>query len=157
MINNIIDSIATAIHEEFGEVDIYTDSVEQGLEYPCFFVFCVAPTINLDFGRRYERTNKFVIQYMSDNLVEKYDVMERLFNVLEVIDVDGEPFRGKDIGASFEDDILNFTLNYDMFVYKNVEKTFMEILEHDAGIKDDNQNKAILGSCILGKMILGYG
>jgi hypothetical protein len=129
MINKIIDSIAFAIHEEFGDVDIYTDSVEQGLEYPCFFVFCVAPTINLHMGRRYERTNKFVIQYMSDDITQKYDVMERLFNILEMIDVDGKLFRGTDINSSFEGDILNFTLNYDMFVYLEQSGYAMETLE----------------------------
>ena len=127
MINKIIDSITLAIYEEFGEVDIYTDSVEQGLEYPCFFVFCVAPSISHDFGRRYEHRNTFVVQYMSNDMVEKYDVAGRLFNALEVIEVDGKLFRATDTHSSFEDDILNFNLNYDGFMY--VEQTDESVME----------------------------
>ena len=130
MINKIIDSIAIAIHGEFGDVDIYTDSVEQGLQYPCFFVFCVAPAINLDLGIRYEYTNRFVVQYMSDDMVEKYDVMGRLFNALEVIEVGGKLFRATDTNSSFEGDILNFNLNYDGFMYVEQSEDAMEELEY---------------------------
>lgn len=130
MINKIIDSIAIAIHGEFGDVDIYTDSVEQGLKYPCFFVFCVVPAINLDLGRRYEHTNRFVVQYMSDDMVEKYDVIGRLFNALEVIEVNGKLFRATDTSSSFEGDILNFNLNYDGFMYVEQSEDAMDELEY---------------------------
>ena len=131
MINKIIDSVALAIHGEFGDVDIYTDSVEQGLEYPCFFVFCVEPTISIDLGTRYARTNKFMIHYMTNDSMERYNAMERLFKALEIIDVEGKLFRGTEMSASFSDDVLNFSVNYDLFVYESTNtEDAMEALEY---------------------------
>ena len=99
-------------------------------------MFCLEPTINLDFGRRYARTNKFCIQYLSDEgLTPKHDVMERLFNILEMLDVNGKLFRGTDIKAEYVDGVLNFTLNYDMFVYAEQFEEFMETLGHNSTAK----------------------
>ena len=45
MINSIIESISISLNAEFGdEYTTYTESVEQGLNEPCFFVFCINPT-----------------------------------------------------------------------------------------------------------------
>ena len=39
MINSIIEGISIAINTEFEDVyTIYTESVEQGLKEPCFFI-----------------------------------------------------------------------------------------------------------------------
>ena len=39
MINKIIDGICAVINLEFGdEYEIYTESIEQGLEEPCFLL-----------------------------------------------------------------------------------------------------------------------
>ena len=45
MINKIIDGISVAINAEFGDdYEIYTESVEQGLNEPCFSILCLNPT-----------------------------------------------------------------------------------------------------------------
>ena len=42
MINEIIDGISVAINTEFGDdYEIYTESIEQGLEEPCFSILCL--------------------------------------------------------------------------------------------------------------------
>ena len=39
MINEVVDSIAISLFQEFGEeYSIYTDTVEQGLQEPCFLL-----------------------------------------------------------------------------------------------------------------------
>jgi hypothetical protein len=63
-------------------------------------------------------------------MVEKYDVMGRLFNVLEGIEVDGKLFRATDTNSSFEGDILNFNLNYDGFMYVEQSEDAMDELEY---------------------------
>lgn len=44
MINSIIEGISISLNAEFGDnYTTYTESVEQGLKEPCFFVFCINP------------------------------------------------------------------------------------------------------------------
>lgn len=44
MINSIIASISISLNAEFGdEYTTYTESVEQGLKEPCFFLSCINP------------------------------------------------------------------------------------------------------------------
>ena len=42
MINSIIDSIGISLNAEFGDkYTIYSESIEQGLKEPCFFISCL--------------------------------------------------------------------------------------------------------------------
>jgi len=42
MINSIIEAISVALNTEFGDrYDIHRERLEQGLEEPCFFIFCI--------------------------------------------------------------------------------------------------------------------
>ena len=44
MINSIIEGISISLNAEFGDdYTTYTESVEQGLNEPCFFLFCINP------------------------------------------------------------------------------------------------------------------
>ena len=53
MINSIIEGISIAINTEFGErYTIYTESVEQGLKEPCFFISCLNPTSKVFLGEQ---------------------------------------------------------------------------------------------------------
>ena len=133
MINKIIDGISVAINSKFGDhYEIYTESVEQGLNEPCFSILCLNPTINQVLGKRYFRTNQFCIHYFpsSDEKVsECYAVAEDLFTTLEIITIDGDRCRGTDMHAEVTDNVLSFFVNYDMYVYKEKDaKTMMEDL-----------------------------
>jgi len=131
MINKIIDGISEAIYQEFGAgYAIYTESVEQGLKEPCFSILCLNPTSGRFLGKRYLRTNQFMIQYFpfaKDSRSECHAVTERLFCSLELITVDGDLVRGTGMGGEVVDDVLNFQVNFDLFVYKvRTEEATME-------------------------------
>ena len=127
MINKIIDGICIAINTKFGdEFEIYTESVEQGFEEPCFSILCLKPTIDQFLGKRYFRTSQFCIHYFphtNEPKAECYSVKERLFNALELITVDGDLIRGTEIHSEIEDDVLSFFVNYNFFVDKVTEAT----------------------------------
>ena len=56
MINSIIRAISVSLNNEFGDnYTIYTETVEQGLKEPCFFISCINPTNNLFLGKRLEK------------------------------------------------------------------------------------------------------
>ena len=139
MISSIIKGISVAINTEFGDgYTIYTESIEQGLKEPCFFISCLNPTNKVFFGERYFRTNQMCIQYIPTNTsVEKEEcntVVERLFNCLEYITVGEDPVRGSKMNSEIVDGILNFFVNYDLFIMKlkNEEVAMNEILKNVA-------------------------
>lgn len=132
-VKELIDAISEALFQEFGSgYEIYTEKVEQGLTEPCFMIRCVNPTKNVHLGVRYKRTNQFVIQYIPSTL-EAYDecasVLERLFECLEDVTLDGRPVHGTELNGEVTDGILNFKVNYDGFVLKGQSESNMEDLE----------------------------
>ena len=140
MINKIIDGICVAIGSEFGDpYEIYTESIEQGLNEPCFSVLCLNPTINQVLGKRYFRRNQFCIHYFpssNEQRSECYAVIEKLMKALETITVDGDLCRGTDMHGEVVDNVLSFFVNYDMYVYE--EKTAepaMESVSHNTAMK----------------------
>lgn len=137
MINSIIEGISIAINTEFGErYTIYTESVEQGLKEPCFFISCLNPTSKVFLGERYFRTNQMCIQYIPTNTsVEKEEcnaVTERLFNCLEYITVGEDLIRGSKMSSEIVDGVLNFFVNYDLFTLRlrNKEDAMHEVLRN---------------------------
>lgn len=122
MINKIITGISQALHAEFGAgYTTYTESVEQGLKEPCFFIFCLRPTNNRFFAERFRRTHHFMIQYLpatKDVNKECNAVAERLFISLALIDVQGDWTRGMKMSSEITDGVLHFQVNYDMFMYR---------------------------------------
>lgn len=144
MINKIIDGISEAINQEFGDgYDIYTESIEQGLEEPCFSILCLNPTNDLFLGQRYKRTNQFMIQYFpstDEKNKECFDVQERLFDCLELITVNGDLTRGTRMNGEMVDGVLNFTVNFDMFVYKVQTLEEMETYSVSTDVRKDGNN-----------------
>ena len=62
--------------------------------------------------------------------------MEQLHSALEYITVDGDLIRGTDMHCEFVDDVLNFFVNYDMYVYKEDDgEESMETFEHNTTVK----------------------
>lgn len=125
MINHIVDAISIAIDAEFNQetdtYDIYTESLEQGLKEPCFFIFCINPTNELFLNKRYFRTNQFCIQYFpssKERNLETNSVIERLYHCLNSVSVNGDLNHGTKMSSEMVDGVLNFFVNYDMYVYK---------------------------------------
>jgi len=140
VINSLIAAISRALNTEFGDgYSIYTESVEQGLEEPCFFVSCIKPSSRLFLGKRYFRENQFCLQYFPADIDRAREecnaVAERLYACLEYIDVAGNLTRGTKMNCEVVDDVLNFLVNYDMFVYKPDDTPAMADLTEKVGVK----------------------
>ena len=140
MINKIIDGISVAINSEFGlAYEIYTESVEQGLEEPCFSILCLNPKNDQKLGKRYFRTNQFCVHYFpctKEPLLECNTVIERLMGALEIITVDGDLCRGTNMHGEVVDNVLSFFVNYNSYVYKNeAAEPMMEDVSHNAIVK----------------------
>lgn len=125
MINKIIDGICLSISEEFLDgYKIYTESVEQGFLEPCFSIECVNHTKKIFLGNRYFRENKFMIKYFSSSDDYKQDineVSEKLYNCLEYIEVDGDLLRSSSKSFEVKDEVLCFSLNFNLFSLEKEE------------------------------------
>lgn len=139
MIEKIIDGILAALSEEFGSgYTLYTEEVRQGLKEPCFFVTCISPNVKLLRGRRYQHTNQFAVQYLTNADEPRSDynlAAERLFKCLELIMAEGNLMRGTGMEATVNDDVLTFTVNYNFFSYRANETPKMEEQETETNLK----------------------
>lgn len=126
MINKIITGINIELEKEFGVgYQIYNESIEQGLEMPCFLITCLNPTNDYEFWVRYKRTNQFMIQYFPstpDKHSECYDVLEKLYKCLEYIQIGASLVRGNKMSGEVTDGVLNFRINYDVFMKKELKQ-----------------------------------
>lgn len=142
MINSIIEAISISLNEEFGDgYEIHMEEIKQGLEEPCFFIFCLNPTFDLFLGKRYFRTNQFCIQYFpktDEKQRECNGVAERMCQCLEYITIYGEdkPIRGTKMKHETVDGVLNFFVNYDCFIRKIEQQTPMESLQASTNVKE---------------------
>lgn len=126
MINSIIESVSTSLRAEFGDsFTIDTESLEQGFERPCFFVLCIGAANQLTHGNRYFRENQFCIRYIPKSREqanrECNAAAERLSLCLEQILVSGDTVRGTKMKWAVADGMLDFYVNYDLFVYREKE------------------------------------
>lgn len=132
MVNAVIKGISIELGREFGNnYKVHTESIEQGLKEPCFFITCVNPAQRHMYGfghvKRYSKEMQFCIQYFPSNKKalndECNDVTERLFQCLEYITPykADMPVHGTNMRAEVVDDVLNFFVNYDFYTYHITE------------------------------------
>lgn len=127
MIDSIIEGISTALNAEFGDrYKIYVNELKQGLKEPCFFISCIRHTSRRFFNRRYFREHSFCIQYFPENRNREKEecggVTDRLFLCLEYITVTGDLMMGTKMRSEFVDGVLNFFVNYDLFMKINPDE-----------------------------------
>lgn len=122
MVNKIIDGISTTIYEVFGSnFEIYTEPVEQGFKEPCFSIMCVNSLSELYLCTKYFSENRFCITYFpvkTEKNSECNSVSQKLCDCLEFILVSGDLTKGTKIKCEMTNGILNFFVNYDMFIRK---------------------------------------
>lgn len=129
MINSVIDGIVRAINSEFSEYCIYTEEVLQGLNRPCFFVYCVNPIVKRYVGSRCLRKNVCVVQYFGDTNEKKReynDITDKLLTCLAYINVNGKPVMGSDVKIEIVDSVLNVKIAYSVWEYGQVDVEKMQ-------------------------------
>ncbi|MDR0222620.1 MAG: hypothetical protein LBI38_03665 [Oscillospiraceae bacterium] len=140
MINEVISGVCGALSEEFGDAfPVYTEKAVQGAVKPCFFVACKNPKSGSVkdryfisrqlLGNRYLKRVGLCVEFFpaaDDVRGECGEVLDRLFLCLEYIPFMGGTLRGRGMQGEYAEDMLNFFVNYDAFVYLGEEKDVME-------------------------------
>ncbi|GFN35818.1 phage tail terminator family protein [Tepidimicrobium xylanilyticum] len=143
----MIDEIRKAILRKINtfrdkDTKIYSESIEQGFQEPCFYIKEVNSSQNRELGNRYKREHLYDIHYFpnpnsSTKNTDMRAMAEVLYEQLEYIEVAGRPLRGYDMNYRIVDGVLHFFVKYSMFVKKEAEPIpFMENLEIKGGLKD---------------------
>lgn len=139
MINKLISGIAAALGSEFGEgYQIHTENMEQSVPKPCFFITCVSPKRELYRDRRYYLRNLFMVQYFPNGPAYRNQcmaVLERLYQALESVEIDGRPIYGTGMEGEYADQALQFKVNYNTFADKAESGDSMETLEQQIEVK----------------------
>lgn len=139
MTEQIICDVSKAIKEEFNqnnEYVIYTERVEQGLKTPCFFVMCSKYSDELYRGKRYRARADISIEYVAECTAENVNaeensIIERLYDITEVISTGEGELRGTERKAEKNDKGFVFSVVYQYFYYKNESNENMEVLKKD--------------------------
>ena len=141
MVNDLIDAISIKLNQVFGDGKrIYSETVKQGLQEPCFFIAVLNPLQTQMIGTRYFRQHPFDIHYfpaVQDNNNELQGMASDLFDALEYITLtNGDLVRGSEMHYEVVDGVLHFFVDYNMFVNKvEVPADNMETLTVNNDVK----------------------
>jgi len=120
MIQKVIDGIVQTIRTKYDKsYRIYTESVEQGLQEPCFSILCLKPSGERELGDRYKRYFPFMITYFpatEEPMAECNAVCEDLMGLLTDIDTDIGILHGSELSGEVIDGLLQFSAEYRIFV-----------------------------------------
>lgn len=144
MINEIIAGVTTNLYNAFGRsIRIYTDTIEQGLIEPCFFVLCVREGERPLLNARAIRDVAIVIDFLDNGNNNRLQAMaSELFKIMRRITlIDGSQLNGFDLHYEITEDVLHFFVTFKPVIYYNSEETIplQETLELNTGVQDETQ------------------
>ena len=134
MVNELLDGISIKLNKVFGnEYEIYGDTdIVQGLKEPCFFIAVLNPSQTTFLEQRYFRQHPFIIQYFpkkSGSNAELQKIASELFETLEFITLsNGDLVHGTSMSYEITDGVLQFRVNYNMFLKMPQENEKMETI-----------------------------
>ncbi|WP_242846649.1 phage tail terminator family protein [Clostridium sp. K25] len=117
-INNILD-------EEFPNINIYNESIQQGFEEPCFFIKILSSAQDKELNIIYKKNIAFDIHYFSDKEDINSDcnnMADKLYEVLEYVKVNENLYRSSNMTHEVIDGVLHFMLQFNYHVLKEIEK-----------------------------------
>ncbi len=138
--NLILDGISLALREAFPESQIYAEGVKQGLSTPAFILQLADAGQAAQPVGRWQCQSSFDIVYFPKSPLrereECCDTAARLFSVLEVIALPGEPprkLRGNGMSFRIEDGLLHFLISYSHSLRRENREGAMETLKIQEG------------------------
>lgn len=124
VINEVVIGMATKINEIFDKkYPIHTDSEEQGIDKPCFFIKYLNGDENREIGlqnRFYkDKLNFVIIGYTEDGDTEILnDMIDNLYELEYIELTDKTLLRAQKLHPKIEDGVLHFFIDYEIFIKK---------------------------------------
>lgn len=123
------------------EYPVYDESVEQGMQQPCFFVLLMESSQVREVNRRYKRFHPFDVHYFPDRAAaaprEDCELMaERLYSEIEYIRGAEGGYRGTGMRHEIVDGVLHFFVQYNFHILREREPEIkMQTMTERSGIK----------------------
>ncbi|WP_394874958.1 phage tail terminator family protein [Clostridium neonatale] len=132
-INDIRIAIQQALDNDYPNIEIYSESIEQGFEVPCFFVKLISSNQDKQLNNRYKQSLLFDVHYFSDKEEDLnkdcLDVADNLYRALEYVEIDGHKYRALKMNHKVTDGVLHFMLKFNYNILKVIEYKKMKELE----------------------------
>lgn len=125
VINEVVIGMATKINKIYNKkYPIHTDSEEQGLDKPCFFIKYLNGDENREIGlqdRFYkDKLNFVIIGYTQDGDTEILnDMIDNLYELEYIELTDRTLLRAQKLHPKIEDGVLHFFIDYEIFIKKD--------------------------------------
>lgn len=119
--NDLKIGINNTLDKKFPNINIYGEEIKQGFEEPCFFIKILDSEQNKELNKRYKRYISFDIHYFSDKEdinSDCLDMTDKLYELLEYIEVNGDLYRAVNMKHEVVDSVLHFYLNFNFTVIK---------------------------------------
>ena len=139
MLTKIIQSISIKLNAVFGDTHkVHAESIEQGLEAPCFFILPMQLEQVHILWNRYKRIQPFDIHYfpVTNTKTECYDMAEQLVEALEEVQFDAGPIRGRRMKWEVIDGVLHFFVNFDFYALKLIVPDLMGTVDITTDLKE---------------------
>lgn len=139
MINQIINGIAIAIHGQFPDANIYTDTIEQDLIEPAFYIHNInVDQSNLIAGRTKQSMPFEVVHFPLNGITDINTTQPVLLSYLRQITLEsGQKLNGYNIKGQTIDGVLHVFADYDIVVkFIETQPESMGEIEIMGGIED---------------------
>lgn len=129
--------IKAALRTQYPEdqYDVYTESIEQGFEEPCFAIHQLTADITPYPNYRTEIVQHFDVRFFPTGTQPREQcraVAETLTFLLRQL----SSLRGTNLNWEITDDVLHFFVSYRQFVREIPEEYLMEILQQNTRTED---------------------
>lgn len=137
-INDVRQAVHAALAEFFPDVPVLDGEAPEETSPPYFVVQLLESGHVQELGRRYQRQYPFSIQYVDPDAEneDRYDAADKLSDALQWIEVAGRPVRGMGMKFKIENQILQFSVEYRIRVWKTAPPDpAMQTLDLKEGVK----------------------
>lgn len=133
IINDLRIAIQQTLDSAYPNIDLYSESIKQDFEEPCFFIKVISSSQDKQLNNRYKQSILFDIHYFSDKEEDLnkdcLDVANNLYKVLEYVEIDGHKYRSLKMNHKVIDGVLHFMLQFNYNILKVIKHNKMKELE----------------------------
>lgn len=131
----LLNSITTQLDYFFDDIDIYSEHIPQNFSTPCFTIKFIKYEEQVLLAGRYKLFNTINIQYydgnsndISSSNLEYNLISSKLFDCMRRLSFDHSSILGQNLSSSIEQNILNFYIDYDFYIFKKKKAPLMQNL-----------------------------
>lgn len=141
ILNDIKDGIVKALTDNFKDVPVYDEDVEQGTNEPCFFIDLINSNFKAGLGlHQFKASADFAIYYLPADKENAKTEINSIIGLLDIalltINVDGVGILGynQSLHIDTENEMLVYTVSYDAYLKKKEDFIYMETLESEVKV-----------------------